>query len=230
MFGVLVAHHAHRVGADVRLADVVAPDDADVRLLATGLRALLHPLVMDGDQKIALRSRRRAAGTSRLTPGGRHSGRRGRAGRRRCRARPLERVQLAGRRGVADEPAQRHQANGRQVQSFRHRASPNGIRRGGRCRAGSWETGPLNRSIPRRGIPDQPQLVEWLRFRSWRATKQAQGRGLRDDLGSTRSMRNPVRIPKGILCGNSESSFTSPRGGQVRPLSRPVIGETAHGS
>ena len=30
--GRLVAHHPMRVGADVRLADVVAPDDADVRL------------------------------------------------------------------------------------------------------------------------------------------------------------------------------------------------------
>jgi hypothetical protein len=31
--GRLVAHHAHVVGADVELADVVAPDDQDVRLL-----------------------------------------------------------------------------------------------------------------------------------------------------------------------------------------------------
>ena len=33
MFGVLIAHQAEAVGADVGLADIVAPDDHDVRLL-----------------------------------------------------------------------------------------------------------------------------------------------------------------------------------------------------
>ena len=36
----LVAHHAHVVGADVELADVVAPDDEDVGLLLLLLRRL----------------------------------------------------------------------------------------------------------------------------------------------------------------------------------------------
>ena len=40
MFGVLVAHQAAQVGADVRDADVVAEDDQDIRL-ASGRRGRL---------------------------------------------------------------------------------------------------------------------------------------------------------------------------------------------
>ena len=44
--GRVVSHHPHRIRADVRLADVVAPDDADVRLLARGFRLSGHVLVV----------------------------------------------------------------------------------------------------------------------------------------------------------------------------------------
>ena len=40
--GRLVAHHAHVVGADVELADVVTPDDEDVRLLRGDRRSGEH--------------------------------------------------------------------------------------------------------------------------------------------------------------------------------------------
>src|SRR4029077_18439917 len=45
----LVAHDPVRVSADVRLADVVAPNDADVRLLAVGLEPRGHLLVVGGE-------------------------------------------------------------------------------------------------------------------------------------------------------------------------------------
>src|SRR5262249_20122035 len=45
-----IAHHAERVGADVRLADVVASEHDDVGLLAAGRRRLLR-LSGDGERK-----------------------------------------------------------------------------------------------------------------------------------------------------------------------------------
>ena len=47
-----IAHQAHRVGADVRLADVVAEDDQDVGLLSRLGHGQVHQLVVVGQSQL----------------------------------------------------------------------------------------------------------------------------------------------------------------------------------
>jgi hypothetical protein len=49
--GRAVAHHTAVVRADVPVADIVAKDDEDVRLLALGLKGGVHPRVVVGKRR-----------------------------------------------------------------------------------------------------------------------------------------------------------------------------------
>ena len=105
--GRAIAHQAHRVGADVRLADVVAEDDEDVRLLAAlrDLRGGGLVILRKGQQRSASEvaragGRSRIAGRCRLTSHRRRTS----VGERRTR-----RVQR--RRSVAHDGTEKCQRN-----------------------------------------------------------------------------------------------------------------------